>query len=183
MPVWMRVVVVVVCLGINAYSAGQILPKRDAYCEWYSLRILYQTNSYYVATKDYEVLYPKLRHEKHFLFEYGQCLSKIGQYVESICIFEEYLHYGSDPMVYNCIGNNFKEMGEYKKAENMYIRASQIVPNRHYPLYLLMKLYQETEQIEKAKTMAHSLLNKPVKVQSTAIHEMQLEAKQLIISY
>jgi hypothetical protein len=51
------------------------------------------------------------------------------------------------------MGNNFKEMGEYERAENMYLCASQIVPNRHYPLYLLMKLYRDTGQIGKAKSI------------------------------
>ena len=85
-------------------------------------------------------------------------------------------------MVYNCMGNNFKGMSEYAQAESMYIRASQVVPNRHYPLYLLMKLYQETGQSEKAKAKAETLLKKPVKVQSTAIREMHEEAKQLIMN-
>lgn len=79
------------------------------------------------------------------------------------------------------MGNNFKEMGEFSMAENLYLHASQIVPNRHYPVYLLMKLYMETGEAEKAKAMAETLLNKPVKVPSTAIREMQREAKQLII--
>jgi hypothetical protein len=64
----------------------------------------------------------------------------------------------------------------------MYLHASQIVPNRHYPLYLLMKLYQETRQIEKAKAMADTLLKKPVKVQSTAILEMQEEARKILVN-
>ena len=137
---------------------------------------------YEKTVDDYKTLFPQLRHQKQFLFEYAQCLSKTEQYTESNRIFEEYLLYGSDPMVYNCMGNNFKEMGDYTKAESMYIRASQIVPNRHYPLYLLMKLYHETGQTEKAKFMALSLINKPVKVQSTAIREMHLEARKIITS-
>ena len=186
-PVWMKAVVVALCWGITAYSAIQILPKRAAYREWSSLQKLYQLTAYNVVAKDYAELYPKLRHEKNFLFEYGQCLSKTEQYAESNRIFEEYLHYGSDPMVYNCMGNNFKGMSEYDQAESMYIRASQIVPNRHYPLYLLMKLYQEMEEEgkngeaeKKAKAMAELLLKKPVKVLSTAIREMHEGAKKVI---
>jgi len=189
-PVWMKAVVVALCWSITAYSAIQILPKRAAYREWSSLQKLYQLTAYNVVAKDYAELYPKLRHEKNFLFEYGQCLSKTEQYAESNRIFEEYLHYGSDPMVYNCMGNNFKGMSEYAQAESMYIRASQVVPNRHYPLYLLMKLYQEIEEAgemekkgeegKKAKAMAEILLQKPVKVPSTAIREMHEEAKKVI---
>jgi len=195
-PVWMKVIGVALCWGITAYSAYQILPKRVAYREWSSLRILYNVSANNVVAKEYAALYPKLQHEKQFLFEYGQCLSKMEQYAESNRIFEEYLRYGSDPMVYNCMGNNFKAMGEYAQAESMYIRASQIVPNRHYPLYLLMKLYQEMEEAgkkgeaeemeekgeagKKAKAMAEILLQKPVKVPSTAIREMHEEARKVI---
>ena len=180
LPIWLQILGIIFCWTISFYSAYQILPKRSAYQEWITLQKLYIVNEYSSASKGYSTLYCKLRHEKNFLFEYGQCLSKTGQYTESNRIFEEYLFLDSDPMVYNCMGNNFKEMGEYKKAENMYIRASQIVPNRHYPLYLLMKLYSENGQIEKAKLIANDLLKKPVKINSTAIHEMQKEAKDLL---
>ena len=179
-PVWLRAIVVALCFGVTAYSVCQILPKRAAYREWSTLRTLYRINAFHEATKEYATLYPKLRHEKHFLFEYAQCLSKTEQPAESNRIFEEYLLYGSDPMVYNCMGNNFKEMGDYGKAENLYLRASQIVPNRLYPLYLLMKLYAETGQTEKAKAMADALLKKPVKVKSAAIREMQEEARKMV---
>jgi tetratricopeptide (TPR) repeat protein len=76
------------------------------------------------------------------------------------------------------MGNNYKEMGDYEKAEKMYISASQIVPNRHYPLYLLMNLYEESGQTKKAKAIADVLLKKPVKIPSTAIRKMQEEAKK-----
>ncbi len=180
-PLWLRMAGSVLCVGITIYSACQILPRKIAYREWPSVQTLYHAEIYTKALKDYQILYPLLGHEKQFLFEYGQCLSKTGQYEESNRIFHEFLHYGSDPMIYNCMGNNFKAMEDYSGAEAAYIHASQIVPNRHYPLYLLMKLYQESGQMNKARTTAQTLLDKPVKVKSTAIREMQEEAKQLII--
>ena len=180
LPLFIRVIGAMACWCITAYGAYQILPKREAYREWQSVRVFYNVNAYNDTAQKYAALYPCLSHEEHFLFEYAQCLSKTGQHIESNRILKEYLHYGSDPMVYNCIGNNYKEIGEYEKAESMYIRASQIVPNRHYPLYLLMKLYQESGQIEKAKAMAETLLNKPVKVQSAAIREIQIEARKIM---
>ena len=181
LPVWLRITGMTACLCITAYGANQILPKRTAYREWPSLQMLYNAGAYKESVREYKTWYPSLQHEKLFLFEYGQCLSKTGQYTESNHIFEQYLRYGSDPMVYNCMGNNYKAMGEHRNAENAYIHASQVVPNRHYPLYLLMKFYMETGQDEKAKETAKTLLDKPVKVQSTAIREMQQEAKQLTL--
>ena len=178
LPVWLQILGITLCLAITAYGAYQIIAKRAAYLEWSEL----QTNDNYMqATEQFASLYPHLRHNKIFLFQYGQSLSQTGQHAESNRLYEEYLNYGSDPMVYNCMGNNFKEMEQYVQAEKMYIRALQIVPNRHYPLYLLMKLYMDTGEIEKAKIMAKLLLEKPVKVQSSAIREMQEEARELRI--
>ena len=180
LPVFLQIVGVAVCLCITAYGAFQIFPKRAAYREWASIQTLYRSTAHHHVINEYTSLYSRLYFEKNFLFEYGQCLSKTGQQAESNLIFAEYLRYGSDPMVYNCMGNNFKETGDYEKAENMYIRASQIVPNRHYPLYLLMMMYSEIDEPDKAKAMAETLLAKPVKVQSTAIREMQLEARKIL---
>ena len=179
---WVRVIIISACFGVTAYSAYNILPKQSAYKSWKILQQLKDTNAYSRTAEEYGNFYDMLRHEKKFLFEYAQCLTKAGKYKESNRLFEEYLLYGSDPMAYNCMGNNFKEMGEYKIAEYMYIYASQIVPNRHYPLYLLMKLYTEIGQTEKAIEMAEKLLKKPIKVYSEAISEMQKEAKKIMIN-
>jgi len=179
LSVCLKIFVVTICWIVTVYSAYHVLPERAAYRSWKTLQLLGGTNAYRRTAEEYGEFYPFLKHEKKFLFEYGQCLAKAERFEESNLIFEEYLCYGSDPMVYNCIGNNFKKMGKLENAECMYIRASQIVPNRHYPLYLLLKLYEESEQTEKAISMANALLNKPVKVQSPAIQEMQKEAKRI----
>ena len=47
------------------------------------------------------------------------------------------------------------------------------VPNRIYPYYLLMKLYVETGDEEKAQEAANTVLTKESKVQSTAVNEMR----------
>ena len=177
MPVCLQVVGIAVCFGITAFGVYNILPKCTAYREW---TMLNNSDAEQRTVGQYAALYPHLRHEKIFLFDYGQSLSRASKHAESNRLFEEYLCYGSDPMAYNCMGLNFKEMGEYSKAENMYLCAFQIVPNRHYPLYLLMILYNETGQTEKAKAMANVLLKKPVKVQSEAIREIREEAAKIV---
>ncbi len=53
-------------------------------------------------------------------------------------------------------------------------------PSRFYPKYLLAKLYDETGQVEKAIATAEELLKKEVKVESTAVGEIQAEMKNLI---
>ena len=73
-------------------------------------------------------------------------------------------------------------MGQFDKAEAYYIRAYYTLPNRLYPLYLLTKLYHETEQEDKARTMAKKLLAQKPKVMSTAVKEMKDYAHNLLIN-
>ena len=49
-----------------------------------------------------------------------------------------------------------------------------------YPKYLLAKLYDETNQREKAIAVAKELLSKEVKVESTAVYEIQTEMNNIL---
>ena len=177
---WVSVAAGVLCVAMAGYASAEILPRYTAYREWKSAQVLYNIGEFENAVNNYQHLYPKLNRQKEFLFEYARCLSATSQYDASNTILSRFLLFGSDPVIYNCMGDNFKNLGDYEKAEKMYFRASQIVPSRHLPLYLLMKLYQETGQIEKANVMAKTLLEKPVKVHSATIREIQEEARKLL---
>ena len=179
---WIGVAALVLCFGLTVYAGIRILSQYTAYREWKSAQMYYNTKDWVEAEEKYGRLYPKLNQQKYFLFEYALCLSETERYEASNNLFFRFLYFGSDPMVYNCMGNNYKRMGDYEKAENMYFLAFHTVPNRHYPLYLLMKLYADSSVPEKAKTMAEILLEKPVKVESTAIEEMLEEARRILES-
>ena len=62
----------------------------------------------------------------------------------------------------------------------MFLKASDIVPSRMYPYYLLAKMYQESNQQQKAEEMARVVLTKEPKVHSTAVEEMRQEVKKII---
>ena len=87
----------------------------------------------------------------------------------------------SDDIFYCSLGNVYKAMKYYNKAENAYKYASYMVPHKLYPLYLLVILYVETGQDEKAVTIATRLLSKEVKVESEAAKDIK-EAVQKIVN-
>lgn len=60
----------------------------------------------------------------------------------------------NNTILYTCLGNNYKVLGQNTEAEQAYLHAWHMAPARFYPLYLLAKLYNETGQTEKALTMA-----------------------------
>jgi tetratricopeptide (TPR) repeat protein len=83
-------------------------------------------------------------------------------------------------VLHTCLGNNYKTLGKNTEAEQAYLHAWYMAPARFYPLYLLAKLYDETGQTEKAVAMAKKLLEKEVKIESTAIQEIQEEMRKII---
>ena len=176
---WSGTIAGILCLVMAGFACVEILSRYTAYREWKSAQAMYNIGYFEDTIDNYRRLYPKMNRQKQFLFEYARCLSATGKYKAGNEMLVRYLSFGSDPAVYNSMGENYKKMGDYENAEKMYFRASQIVPSRHYPLYLLMNMYKESEQIEKAKNMATILLEKPVKVPSKAITEIQEEAREL----
>ena len=63
------------------------------------------------------------------------------------------------------------------------MKASHMIPSRFYPKYLLVKLYDETGQHEKAIATAREIMNKKEKIPSTAIEEIKGEIKVLLEKY
>ncbi|MDR2057732.1 MAG: O-antigen ligase family protein [Dysgonamonadaceae bacterium] len=168
----MLLFVVVFCL-YNRY------PTYEAYKKWKPLQILYQAKAYESAKKDYDALYPYLNDRIYFLFEYGQVLSHTENYGKSNEILRQASRISCDPMIYNIMGKNYQALKAYRQAEDCFIHATQIVPNRLYPWYLLCKLQAEMGLLDKAAETAEIVLTKEPKVQSTAVREMREEVKKL----
>ena len=103
-----------------------------------------------------------------------------GEYAESNRVLQQGMKISSDPMFYNLTGINYQLMKDYAVAESYFMKSTHLVPNRLYPHYLLMKLYVETGEDEKAREAAATVLTKEPKVQSTAVKEMREEATKII---
>lgn len=154
--------------------------QENAYKRWKNNQFLFNMQLYERTLNDYRELYPLLKEQSTFLFEYGQCLSKTDQPEESNRILQEAAHLSADPMIQNIMGKNYQAQQQYPEAEKAYLQASSMVPNRLYPLYLLAKMYKEKGDIEKAIATAHLVLQKNPKVSSLATKEIKREMKLLI---
>ena len=135
--------------------------------------------------RDYEALHKDLHYEPEFLFNYGKLLAVKNKYEESNKILRRGTEVSTDPMFYNLIGKNYQAMGDYEKAEENYIYSHNLLPNRFYPLYLLVKMYSETDCFSKDKIVkcGNQILNKEIKIQSPAIKDMQREIKLILTDY
>ena len=104
-----------------------------------------------------------------------------GKHKEAIMILQKTKKYLNNTILYTALGDSYKAVGHYLEAEAAYLKAQHMLPGRFYPGYLLAKLYQETGEIRKARTIATELLKKEVKIPSTAINEIKIEMKKILI--
>jgi O-antigen ligase len=128
----------------------------------------------------YKDLYTKLNKDPYFLYNYGVELILAKDYKQGILVLQQTSLYLSNTEIFCYLGDAYKGIRLYKKAEKNYLFASNMVPNKFYPLYCLANLYYETGNATKAYEIAIKLVNKKEKVQSYTTYRIKSEMKQLI---
>lgn len=168
--------VLTACCWWNRY------PVYVAHKAWGKAELYYDGGAYEKVAETYGGLFPYLRDQPGYLFQYGQSLLKTGQYDESIRVLSYGTAISSDPMFHILIGKNHQEKQLYRLAERYFQDAAQMVPHRLYPYYLLSKLYDEAGDTEKGADMAAYVVGKPAKVDSPAVQEMKTEMRKRLRS-
>ena len=125
---------------------------------------------------DYYESLPLMLSNEHFLFDFAKILAADGQYNDSNAMLRLGTLISCDPMFYVIQGNNYRKMGFYQYAEQSYKKAFNIMPNRLYPLYQLMLLYEKEGDMEKMTKMAQQVIAFKEKVTSPATREMKKKA-------
>lgn len=138
---------------------------------------------YETVLKEYEIVYPIFKNEGDFLMSYGKTLALAEKNTRAITILQEAKQHLNTTVIQTALGDAYKGTKQYKKAEMAYSKAYDMCPSKFYPMYLLVKLYDETENKEKVIVMTNYILNKEIKIQSTAIKEIREETKKILIKY
>ena len=128
---------------------------------------------------DFYELLPLLRSNERFLFDFSKILEKDGRYNDSNAILRLGTLVSNDPMLYVIQGNNYSKMGFFEEAEQAYQKAFHMMPNRLYPLYQLMLLYEREGKTEEMYQMAWRVMRFNEKVVSPATKEMKWKAKKI----
>jgi hypothetical protein len=153
---------------------------QQAHTTWNDAFDLYNYGLYTECLEDYQKALPLLQHNGEFMINYGKALSIAEKHVEAIEILSKASIYQTYTVLCTAIGDSQKASKQYADAEKNYWHASEMTPVKFYPQYLLAKLYDETNQQQKAIDRATSLLKKTVKIESTAIKEMHGEMEKII---
>ena len=165
-----------------SYPLEAIHIKSDAEKEWDSVRYLSSMELYEDAVEELAPLYDNLKDNYRFIYDYGYALHKCKRYQESNKILKEGAKISSDPMFYNIIGKNLEAMGLYEEAEQAYLHAHYMVPQRLYPLTLLMRMHIRLGNNNEALRYGRMILDKPVNERHMTMLRLQSDARHCVDS-
>ena len=122
---------------------------------------------------------------KTLLYNYAAILLENKQYEESLTVALQCRKYWADYDLELMIGENYQELDKYELAERYYDNASMMCPSRFLPLYKLFHLYKNMGNRKCMLRVAESVIDKPMKIKTSAIRmmkrEMKSEQAQLLI--
>lgn len=111
-------------------------------------------------------------------FHIAHALHRQGKYGKSNEILLELKRHSADPMILNIIGKNYQSLGMPDSAIYYLMKSTFRCPNRMYPHYLLMKLYNDSISYNKEASLreAQIIVSMKPKVESEATRDMKREA-------
>ena len=146
---------------------------------WKRTEHWYRMGYYDYIIEDCDSIFDYMKNNKRFLFVYGHSLNKTGLFEKSDMILKIGTEKSCDPMFWNVMGNNSLALGKYREAEERYLNAFYMVPNRLYPLYLLSKLYYIECDTTRFLDMAEMVEAFIPKIESLATERLKIEIKEL----
>lgn len=158
----------------------QVYKVFQATRDWRDAQSYYGNGAYRISLDKYEKALPVFAFEGDFLCNYGKALSVAGEHKEAIAILGEAKKYLNNTIIQIALGDSYQALGMLKEAEDEYLIASHMLPDRFYPKYLLAKLYLVQGEEEKMKSLARYLVNKKPKIPSPAVDEIKAEMKMLL---
>ncbi len=149
--------------------------------QWNNLSVVSDSrNDTKVVLEGYNSLYPKLKNDPYFLYNYAYVLSENEDYEKAGNMATNSFDLMANYDTALLIADIAKEWGDVEVAEEYYRLASRMCPVRFMPLYGLFRLYNDNGRVEEMKDMGQLILSKPIKVYSNEVRMIRTEVRQTI---
>ncbi len=168
--------------GIILIGSGLLEKEIKFHHNWNKAALLMSKNQTKQSLELYKKLYTINHKNNLFLYNYGAELNRTQSYKESIKVLNQCTKYWNDYYIEILLANNYINLQEWNAAENHFQKASDMCPNRFFPLYKLHIIYQQTNQEKLATEMAKTIINKKVKINSPLIHSIKNRMKKFLLS-
>lgn len=128
----------------------------------------------------YEKLYPHLKNNSLYLYNYGAELNALKKYTKSIAILNKCQKGYNDYDLQMLLADNFYHIGDTTKAIKTYEYAKNMIPCRFLPLYRQFEIYKENENTIRAIEIAKEIVDKQVKIKSSTVNSIIIHAENYL---
>lgn len=165
LPLIIRIPIIGVCfLGIIFFSL-----RMNCELEWKDAAVKSLQGQTKQMLPKYEKLYPYLKYNSLFLYNYGAELNVDRQFKRSIILLNECQKKFNDYDLQMLLADNYYHIGDTSKAIKAYQYAENMIPCKFLPLYYQFEIYKKNENVSNTKEIAQKIVEKQVKVKSTTV--------------
>jgi hypothetical protein len=132
------------------------------------------------AYQVYNEIYDVMQYSQFFKFNYGAELNLMKRYDESIKVLRDAEPRINDADFYIYLGSDYENKGMLNEAELCFKKAGNIMPYKFFPKYRLVKIYQASNRIDDALTLAKQMINMPVKIQNQVTESILGEMRYFV---
>ncbi|HBL32596.1 MAG TPA: hypothetical protein DDZ96_02100 [Porphyromonadaceae bacterium] len=173
---WIKTVIPLFSLGLLSGTVYQAFCER----EWYTIAHRSLRGQTEEMLLRYKSLYPHLRKNELFLYNYAAELNVSGHYTESLQVAHECEKRWADYDLQMLMADDCLQSQQYGETETHLKQAAAMCPVKFMPLYRLAELYRETGRKGEAQVLALKILNKAVKIPSPVINSIQNKMQNLL---
>ena len=130
----------------------------------------------------YKKLSENMRGDVNFIFNYSVVLFRAGRYNESLSYAQKCLSIVNNYDVQLLLADNYYKLKNNDLAIQHYKIASLMCPNRFSPLYGIFIVHYTANDTIQARTYGHTILTKPIKIESKILHELLFDVQEKIDS-
>jgi tetratricopeptide (TPR) repeat protein len=189
LPVWqiwlsanfsriIRICLLIVLITLSSFTIYHAESYRGSIHKWHDIKISH-TYSGSEKVDLYAELYPMLRTDTYFLYDYACLLRLKGDPIKAAYLLEQAMKFRSSYSLNIELGKVYNELGRHQAALQCWRQASLMIPSRFLPLYLIIKKEYELGQTEKARHHAGEFMRKEIKVENPEINFMRYDILKL----
>ncbi|RPD38231.1 O-antigen ligase family protein [Chitinophaga barathri] len=152
---------------------GQYLLHFRSYQQLAETKELLATGSRAQALDNFDTLYPVLQNEPGFLKLYGTHLLEMNQPARAVPVLEEANRRQPQNTWLIKLAEAYEANAQTKQAEDTYLVAAYMVPNRFVSKMKLFTFYQRQQRPREATFWGKAILEQPVKVPSRQVNSIR----------
>ena len=168
----------VLIMGLSVVLCGYAIRDMLYRSEWYRFASKAGFVSRQIHPQDHLVRY--FDHDRAALYDYAYYLFQHRQYETCSTMLRRYQQTLNDYDVQLMQGECCRMLNRLQEAEEYYLEAASMCPNRFIPLYRLVEIYDQTNRPNDALRLARVIVSKPVKIPSGMVSAIQRRMRQRI---